>query len=141
MVEGSLDTTNILLGIMAAVSVLQALVLIAAGIMGFRMYGEAMRRLREIEERQVDPLMQRVNAILGDVKSVTARVNQETERIDHAVRDTMGRVDETAERVRTNVRYKVNNVIGVARGLRAIIEEWLGGRTRRQPSAPAQGPA
>jgi hypothetical protein len=141
MVEGSLHTTNILLGIMAAVSVLQALVLIGAGVMGYRMYSEAMKRLRELEERQVEPLMQRVNAILGDVKTVTARVSSETERIDHAVRDTIDRVDETAERVRSNVRYRVNNVIGVARGLRAMIEEWLGGGTRRRPSAPAQGPA
>jgi hypothetical protein len=139
MVEGSLHTTNILLGIMAAVSVLEALLLIGAGIMGYRMYSEVMTRLREIEQRQVDPLMQQVHAILGDVKSVTARVSQETERIDHAVRDTMDRVDETAERVKANVRYKVSNVVGVARGLRAMIEEWLGGGSRTRPSAPAQG--
>jgi hypothetical protein len=139
MVEGSLHTTNILLGIMAAVSVLEALLLIGAGIKGYRMYSEVMTRLREIEQRQVDPLMQQVHAILGDVKSVTARVSQETERIDHAVRDTMDRVDETAERVKANVRYKVSNVVGVARGLRAMIEEWLGGGSRTRPSAPAQG--
>ena len=141
MVEGSLHTTNILLGIMAAVSVLEALLLIGAGIMGYRMYSEVMTRLREIEQRQVDPLMQRVHAILGDVKSVTARVSQETERLDHAVRDTMDRVDETAERVKANVRYKMSNVVGVARGLRAMIEEWLGGGSRTRPSAPAQGRA
>jgi hypothetical protein len=141
MVEGSLDTTNVLLGIMAAVSVLQALVLIGAGIMGFRMYREVMTRVRELEARQVDPLMQKIHAILGDVKSVTARVSQETERLDHAVRDTIDRVDETAERVRSNVRYKVSSVIGIARGLRAVVEEWLGGGTRRRPSAPARGAA
>jgi hypothetical protein len=140
MVEGSLDTTNLLLGIMAAVSVLEALLLIGAGIMGYRMYSEVMTRLRELEQRQLDPLMLKVNAILADVKSVTTRVSAQTERVDHAMRDTIDRVDETAERVRSSVRYKMNNIVGVARGLRAIIEEWLGSGAGRRPSARAQGP-
>ena len=43
MNAGNLDTTNLLLGIMAAVSVLEALVLIGVGVMAYRLYTQAMR--------------------------------------------------------------------------------------------------
>ncbi len=37
--SGELGTTNLLLGIMAAVSVLEALVIIGMGVAGFMVYG------------------------------------------------------------------------------------------------------
>ena len=80
MNAGNLDTTNLLLGIMAAVSVLEVLVFIGVGVMAYRLYGQAMRTVRDIEARQITPLvarvdalMTRVDAILADVKDVTAR--------------------------------------------------------------------
>src|SRR4051812_12106991 len=95
MIAGNLNTTNVLLGIMAAVSVLQALVLIGVGIMAYRLYSQAMRAVREVEQRQIAPLVARVNAlmvrldtILLDVKDITARVTNRTERVDNAIRTT-----------------------------------------------------
>src|SRR5262245_42252527 len=98
--ESHLATTNLLLGIMAAVSVLEALLLIGAGIGGWMVYRRVMELIAGLEERQVRPAMLRVNAILDDVKGVSAKVREETERVDHAIRVTMDRVDDTAERVR-----------------------------------------
>jgi len=99
MNAGNLDTTNLLLGIMAAVSVLEALLLIGAGVMAYRFYTDAMRTLRGIEERQIAPLVARVNAlmtrvdsILIDVKDVTARVTTRTERVESAVSGGVNRV-------------------------------------------------
>src|SRR5688500_16090702 len=65
-----LDTTNVLLGIMAAVSVLEALLLIGAGVGIFLVYRRVMTLVNELEQRQVAPAMARVNAILDDVKIV-----------------------------------------------------------------------
>ena len=97
MNAGNLDTTNLLLGIMAAVSVLEALVLIGVGVMAYRLYGQAMRTVRDIEARQITPLvarvdalMTRVDAILADVKDVTARVSDRTERVDAAIPGVVG---------------------------------------------------
>ena len=56
--------------------------------------------------------MIRVNAILDDVKDVTAKVKQETERVDNAIHTTIDRIDNTAERVRLNVREKTSRVVG-----------------------------
>ena len=59
-----------------------------------------------IEARQVAPAMLRVNAILDDVKGVTAKVKEETERVDHAIHSTIDRIDDTADRVRTTCAQK-----------------------------------
>jgi gas vesicle protein len=123
--EGNLGTTNVLLGIMAAVSVLQALVLIGAGIAGFMVYRKIMHIVSDLEARQIAPLREKVEAILGDVKTVTARVSHQSERVDHAISGTMDRVDETAERVKHSVKDKVNQGIGVARGIRAVVASVL----------------
>jgi hypothetical protein len=134
-----LHTTNLLLGIMAAVSVLEALLLIGMGIGGYVVYGRVTTLIADLEARQVAPLREKVEAILADVKSVTARVSQQTERVDHAISGTMGRVDETAERVKGSVRDKVNQAVGVVRGIRAILASLMPGAERDEPPAAAAG--
>lgn len=137
--DGNLGTTNVLLGIMAAVSVLEALVLIGMGIGGFMIYRRVMQTVTDLEARQIAPLRDKVDGILADLKAVTARVSQKTERVDQAISGTMDRVDVTAERVKTTVADKVNQAIGVARGIRAIIMSVLGSDTRHEPPATAVG--
>jgi len=70
--------------------------------------------------------MARVNAILDDVKVVSTRVKEETERVDQAIRTTMDRVDDTADRVRSNVRAKTSRLVGLMRGVRVAVESMLG---------------
>jgi len=132
MTAGNLDTTNLLLGIMAAVSVLEALLLIGAGVMAYRLYSTAMKTVRDIEERQVAPLVAKVNALMArvdlvfiDVKDVTARVTTRTERVDTALRHTMDRVDETADRVRSGVSGGVNRVLTLVHTARAAVDGFL----------------
>jgi len=125
---GELGTTNLLLGIMAAVSVLEALALIGAGIAGFMMYRRVLDLIAGLESRQVAPAMARVNAILDDVKDVTAKVKEEADRVDQAIHRTIDRVDDTADRVRSNVRAKTSRVVGFVRGLRVAMEAMLQSR-------------
>jgi hypothetical protein len=123
---GELGTTNLLLGIMAVVSVLEALVIIGMGVAGFMAYRKVMVLVDGIETPA--PAMARVNAILDDVKTVTAKVKEETERVDHAIHATMDRIDDTADRMRSNVRAKTSAVVGFVRGLRVAIEGMLHSR-------------
>ena len=120
-----LSTTNTMLGIMAAVSVLEALLLIAGGIAGFLAYRRVMQLVNDLELRHVRPVREKLDEILADVKTVTSRVNQQTERVDSAISETMGRVDETAERVRHSVRDRVSQATGVVRGIRAVVASVL----------------
>ena len=127
-----LGTTNLLLGIMAAVSVLEALVVIGMGVAGFRVYRKVtalvdsgMVLAQGIEARQVAPAMMRVNAILDDVRGVTAKVKEETDRVDQAIHSTIDRIDGTAERVRSTVRAKTSAIVAFVRGARSIVKSVL----------------
>jgi len=136
---GNLDTTNMLLGIMAAVSVLEALLLIGLGVGGFMVYRRVMQLVNDLETRQIAPLRDKVDSILLDVKTVTARVSEQTERVDHAISGTIHRVDETADRVKGSVRDKVNQAVGVARGIRAVIASLMGTESGQSAAQAAGG--
>lgn len=132
MNAGNLDTTNLLLGAVAAVSVLEGILLIGVGVMAYRLYTQAMRTIREVEERQIAPLvaevnalMVRVGAILLDVKEITSLVTNRTERVDAAIRHTMDRVDETAGRVRTSVSARVNRVLTLIHTARVAVDSFF----------------
>jgi hypothetical protein len=129
--EPNLGTTNLLLGIMAAVSVLEALLIAAVAFAAFTIYRRVLEVVEGLEKRQVAPAMARVNSILDDVKEVTSKVKSETERVDMAIHSTMDRLDDTADRVRSNVRAKTSRIVGFVRGLRVAIEGLL--RSRQQP--------
>jgi len=122
---GDLQSLSIPLWIMAVVSILQALLLIGIGVGGYLVYSRVMTLVNDLEARQIAPLREKVDAILIDVKSVTARVSQQTERVDQAISGTIDRVDDTAARVRAGMHDKVSQAIGVVRGVRAVIASML----------------
>ena len=137
--EPNLGSINVPLWIMAAVSVLEALVIIGVAIGGFIVYRRLTQTLSELEARQIAPLRAKVEHILEDVQSITDRLNTQTERVDHAIVGTMERVDETAERVKHSVRDKVAQATGVVRGVRAVIMSLLGADSESRPHAEAAG--
>ena len=126
--SGALGTTNLILGIMAAISVIEAIAIAGMGIAGFLAFRRVMTVVATIEMRQVAPVMARVHAILDDVKDVTSRVREETERVDQAIHTTIDRIDDTADRVRSSVRAKTSRVIGFIRGLRVVLESVMATR-------------
>jgi phage-related protein len=134
-----LQTTNMWLAMMAIVSVLEMLIVIGLAVGGFIVYRRVMTVVNDLEMRHVAPLREKVDAILGDVKAVTARVSHEAERVDHAIHGTIDRVDHTAEHLRNSVKDKVNNAAGVVRGVRAAIVSLLYSDHRPKPPATAAG--
>jgi hypothetical protein len=81
-----LTTTNVLLGIMAVVSLLEAAAVIAFLAGGVLMYRRLTRLIAGIEERQIAPVTERVNAILDDVKGVSAVARGAADSADAGVR-------------------------------------------------------
>jgi ubiquinone biosynthesis protein UbiJ len=96
-----LTTTNVFLGIMAAVSVLQAATIIGmfvGGVLVIRRFAHAMTA---IEQQHVAPAAARVNAILDDVKEVTSTVREDAGRVDRLI-------DWLLERFGTHRRRRVS---------------------------------
>ncbi|HEU4927997.1 MAG TPA: hypothetical protein VFT24_13145 [Vicinamibacterales bacterium] len=136
---GDLHTTNVALIVMAVVSVLEALVLIGIAVGGLMVYRRIMQLVNDLEDRQIAPVRAKVDAILGDVKTLTARVSEDAERVDQAIHGTINRVDDTAEHLKSTVREKVSYVAGVIRGVRAAIVSLLHTEHRPKPPATAAG--
>jgi hypothetical protein len=130
-----LTTTNWLLGVIAVASAVQMLAITGAAIAGLRMYRQINATLEDLEARHIAPMRQKVDGILADVHAITARVSEQTERVDHAISGTIERVDETKERVKHSVREQVWRATGVIRGIRAVIAALL----TTEPPAEARG--
>jgi hypothetical protein len=114
---------------------------VAVVVVGYRLYSEALRTVRELEQRQIAPLVANVTALLAkvdgiltDVKEVTTRVTRQTERVDSAIQTTVHRVDETAERVRTSVASRVNQMMGIIHGARYVVGSLFHNRASRGAS-------
>ena len=137
-----LGTTNTFLGIIAVAAALQVLMFIGVAVGGFVMYRRVIQMVNDLEARQIAPLREKVDGILLDVRAVTARVSQQTERVSHAVSGTMERVDDTAHRVTGSVRDRIHQAVGIDRGARAAIMSLLASdETRHQPPAYGGGAA
>jgi hypothetical protein len=129
---GSLATTNLLLGIMAVVSIIEGLVILGLGIAGWMAYRRVLALVNGIEERQIAPAMAQVSAILDDVKGVSARVKEETDRVDSALRSAVARADATADRVRSSVRRTVRRVSTTVVGVGRAVASAFRATDRRQ---------
>ena len=81
-----LATMNVLLGVMAAVSVLEALALVGVAIGSFVAYRRMARALAAFETKHVAPAAARVSAILDDAKKVTSAVTGAASAADTGVR-------------------------------------------------------
>jgi pyrimidine operon attenuation protein/uracil phosphoribosyltransferase len=80
-----LTTTNVFLGIMAFVSLLEAMTVIGIFAAGTLIVRRLIQVLNAIEERQVAPAVARVNGILDDVREVTSAVKTEAVELDRAI--------------------------------------------------------
>ena len=135
MIEGNLDTTNLLLAVLAAVSVLQALVFIGAVVLAFRLYRRILQTIRDIEERQIAPLaanvaglVGQVDGILADVKGVTTRVTQQAERVNTAIHQTMHSVDDSAGRVFDSVESRIVRIVRLVLSVTSAVQGIFRGR-------------
>jgi hypothetical protein len=131
---GSLATTNLLLGIMAVVSIIEGLVILGLGIAGWMAYRRVMALVSDIEERQIAPAMAQVSAILDDVKGVSAKVKEETGLVDTALRSAVvARADATAGRIRSSVRGAARRVSSTIVGVGRAVAGAVSATDRRQP--------
>ena len=80
--EANLGTTNVLLGIMAAVSLLEAVAVVGLLFGAFLAYRRVLKVIGGIEERQVAPAAARINAVLDDIKNVTSTAKDDVRRAE-----------------------------------------------------------
>ena len=111
----SLQTTNIWLGILAVVSLLEFLMIVGAGVLAFRLYKEAMSTIQAIERVHIAPLRMRLDLLLDQVEIMTDTVKHAQE----SVSDTLRHVTGAGTLVAGAVRAKAWPILGIIQGLKS----------------------
>ena len=110
----SLATTNVWLAILAIVSLIEFLMIAAAGFFAYRMYREAMTVVENVERVHIAPLRARVDAILDDVQTVTSKVKHAQDSVGDAMRHVAG----AGSLLAGTVKSKSWPIVGLIQGLR-----------------------
>jgi hypothetical protein len=108
-----METTNVFLGIMAAVSLFEALLLVAVAVAAWKIYGRSVAALTEAR-LQIEPL--------------AARMEQLTVKVE-AIADDVKDV--------TSVARRTAHLYGIGRGVRAAYQTFVGRAGRDSTSEDA----
>lgn len=121
-------TITVWLAVIAIASALQVLMLIGAAVMLLVLKHRVTTALEQFEQRQLTPIVSRVNATIDDVQQVVRRVHAADDDIRHALSRATG----TAGRAATAVATRFWPVVGIGRGLVAAAQ------LLRQPKGSAR---
>ena len=110
----NLGTTNIWLGILAVVSLLEFLMILAAGLFAYKMYKQAMTTIETVERVHIAPLRARVDGILDEVQVMTDKVRRAQDSVGDALRHVAG----TGSMVAGAVKTRTWPIVGIIQGIR-----------------------
>jgi hypothetical protein len=109
-----LTMTNVWLGILAMVSLIEFLMIAAGGLMAYKAYKRAMAALESVERVHIAPLRARVDTILDEVEVITGKVK-------HA-QDSVASAFNTAAYAGTMIagtmKSKTWPILGIIKGVR-----------------------
>jgi len=131
----SLTTTNVWLGILAIVSLLQFVMIVAAGLFAFKMYKQVLTTIETVERVHIAPLRARVDGILNEVQAVTNKVRHAQESVSDALRQVAG----TGSMVAGAMRSKSWPIIGILQGLKSAANTVMGHGKNGDPPVARYG--
>jgi len=131
----SVTTTNVWLGILAIVSLLEFVMIVAAGLFAFKMYKQVMTTIETVERVHIAPLRARVDGILDEVQAVTNKVRHAQESVSDALRQVAG----TGTMVVGAMRSKTWPIIGILQGLKSAANTVMGNGKNGDPPAAHYG--
>ncbi len=150
MGNGTIGTTNLLLGFLVVIGVLEAVALAVAIVVMMRVQARLLETMRDISQ-QLRPLTERANAIAdvcegvaADVKHVTARVAAGADHAGLAIQTAVGVASIGSGRMGTSILTRALPVLSIARALRVAYTTFVGSgasERRRLADGHRRGPA
>lgn len=125
------DTSTVFLGLIAAAVVVMALMQLAAVVFLAR-YAKRLMSITEDLQREITPLVGRVNAIAEEAHRATVLASKQVERVDLLVGDVTRRVQETGDAIQALVTRPMRQGGAVLTGLRAALTALLTTRPDRR---------
>jgi uncharacterized protein YoxC len=117
-----LTWTNTWLAILALISLIQFLIVCAAGFFAFRMYQKAMTTMETVERVHIAPLRARVDGLLDQVQVMTEKVRH----VQDSVSDALKHVSGTGSAVAGAVKSKSWPIVGIFQGLKSVANTMMG---------------
>jgi hypothetical protein len=125
----SLSTTNIWLAVLAIVSVLEFLMICAAGIFGYKAYRHVMGVVENVERTHIAPVRSRVDAMLDEVQLMIDRVKHAQASVSDAVRHVTG----AGSAIAGTVKSKSWPIAGIINGIRSAAASLKNGKSNERP--------
>jgi hypothetical protein len=119
--NGELAGINVWLGILALVSLAEFLMIVVAGVVGFRLYRRVSALVDRAESAYLAPLTQKANLIVDEAQQLVARA----QRLEARARTMLGRAEEMAGRV-GSVAQHAWPVLGTWRAVAAALQSLRG---------------
>jgi hypothetical protein len=117
MTSADLGTTSAWLAVIAIASLVQSLVIIGLVVVVFRLVRRTESAVEEVKREYLEPLATRTNKVIGEVEDALARFRSMDDRVSGALH----RTSEGLSAVATVATRRFWPVVGVVRGLRAIV--------------------
>jgi len=128
-----LTMTNVWLGVLAVISLIEFLMIAAAGLLAYKAYRQVMTVVDNVERVHIAPLRARVDAILDEVETITGKVKQ----AQNSVTAVLHGAAHAGTAVAGTVKSKTWPIIGLIRGVRvaanAILDKDGKGRPHDRP--------
>ena len=125
----NLATTNIWLAILAIVSLLEFLMICAAGFLAYKAYRQVMTIVENVERTHVAPLRARADAMLDEVQMVVDRVKHAQVAVTDALRYVTG----AGSVIAGSVKSKTWPIAGIINGVRAAAQTLKNGKGDEPP--------
>jgi hypothetical protein len=127
----NLATTNIWLAILAVVSLLEFLMICAAGFLAFRAYRQVMTIVENVERVHIAPLRARVDAMLDEVQVIIDRVKHAQASVTDAFKHVAG----AGSTIAGTVKAKSWPIAGIISGIRSAAHSLKNGKKDEPPVA------
>jgi hypothetical protein len=125
----SLATTNMWLAILAIVSLLEFVMICAAGFFAYQAYRQVMTVVENVERMHVAPLRARADAMLDEVQMVVDRVKH----AQVAVTDALKHVTGAGSVIAGTVKSKTWPIAGIINGIRVAAQTLKNGKDDEPP--------
>ena len=110
-----MTTTNVWLAILAMVSLIEFLMMCAAGFFAYRMYQKVMTTIDTVERVHIAPLRARADGILDEVQRINDRMKYAQDTVTEALKYVAG----TGNAVAWAVKARTWPILGVLQGLKS----------------------
>jgi hypothetical protein len=108
-----LTMTNVWLGILATVSLIQFLMIVAAGVFAYKAYKQAMTVMETVERVHIAPLRARVDALLDEVEVITGKVRHAQDSVSAAFQTATS----AGSLIADTMRSKTWPILGIIKGV------------------------